>query len=77
MRQRTQSLLLCTLITSGRQSCKTWSLASNTWPNLRCQRYGLVVIGTSETLLTKELKTDPRMEETAETYLQEAKDCSK
>ena len=38
MGQRAQSLLLCTVLTSGRKSHKTWSLASDTWPNLRCQR---------------------------------------
>ena len=43
MGQRVQSLLLCTVLTSGIQSCKAWSLASEACPSLRCQRYGLVM----------------------------------
>ena len=56
MGQSAQSLLLCALFTSGIQSCKAWNLASEACPSLRRQRYGLVMIGTSKTLLTKELK---------------------
>ena len=77
MGQSAQSLLLCTLFTSGIQSCKAWSLAFEACPSLRCQRYGLVMTGTSETLLTKELKTDSRIKDTAESDLQEVEDCSK
>ena len=33
--------------------------------------------GTSETLLTKELKTESRMEDIVESDLQEVEDCSK
>ena len=62
------------MLTSGIQSCKAWSLASEVCPSLRCQRYGLVMTGTSETLLTKVPKTESRMEDTAESDLQEVVD---
>ena len=74
MGQRVQFLLLWAVLTSGIQSCKAWSLASETCPSLRCQRYGLVMTGTSETLLTKVSKTESRMEDTAESDLQEVVD---
>ena len=77
MGQSAQSLLLCTLLTSRIQLCKTWSFAFEACPSLRCQRYGLVMTGTSETLLTKELKTESRMEDIVESDLQEVEDCNK
>ena len=48
MGQRVQVLLLWTLLTLGIQLCKTWSLESEACPSLRCQRNGLVMIGTLE-----------------------------
>ena len=69
-----QSLLLCKDGTSGKQWCKAWSLSSDTWPSRRCQRYGLE---TTETKLTKDLKTNCRVEETSETESQMVEDCSK
>ena len=50
-----QSLLLCKDGTLGNLK---------RWPSLRCQRYGLE---TTETKLTKDLKTDYRVEETSKT----------
>ena len=53
--QTMQSLLLCKDGTLGNLK---------RWPSLRCQRYGLE---TTETKLTKDLKTDYRVEETSKT----------
>ena len=74
MGQRVQFLLLWTVLTSRIQPFKAWSLASEACPSLRCQRYGLVMTGTSETLLTKVLKTESRMEDTTKSDLQEVVD---
>ena len=49
-------------------------MASEACPSLRCQRYGLVMTGTSETLLTKVPKTESRMEDTTKSDLQEVVD---
>ena len=74
MGQRVQFLLLWTVLTSRIQPFKAWSLASEACPSLRCQRYGLVITGTSETLLTKLPKTESRMEDTTKSDLQEVVD---
>ena len=74
MGQRVQFLLLWTVLTSRIQSCKAWSLASKACHSLRCQRYGLVMTGIAETLLTKVPKTESRMEDITELDLQEVVD---
>ena len=74
MGQRVQFLLLWIVFTFGIKSWKAWSLAFEACPSLKCQRYGLVMIGTSETLLTKVPKTESRMEDVAESDLQEVVD---
>ena len=72
----TLRLLQCSICVgvSSPQSCKAWSLSSKACPSLRCQRYGLVMTGISETLLTKVPKIESRMEDTAESNLQEVVD---
>ena len=64
-------------ITSGRELCKVLSLLSETCPSLRYQRYGLETIGTLVIELTKELKTDCKIEETPYIDLQSVEACSK
>ena len=52
------------------------SLLSNTWPSLRCQRYGLEATRISKTKLTKEVKTDCKTKEASKIELQFVEDYS-